>query len=205
MSASFESGTSVSYTFKEQYELIRNSSTLSSSIYSDTTLRGEDVSLSFRTNQSPALLLYVSSYYREYLALLINKHGEGTQGFYFETVFFKFTFYQLHLFCVSLLYLIFLKLFNTFTFFIYRLCSSHSSILHLQYSFPHILFLILVSYSFLLFSNFRDFESLQEFPLSILLIPCSAALSFLCLCSPCQPFVLFDLSSLVISVVFVFF
>uniref|UniRef100_A0A3Q3S276 Contactin-associated protein-like 4 n=1 Tax=Mastacembelus armatus TaxID=205130 RepID=A0A3Q3S276_9TELE len=76
VSASFRSGTSVSYTFKEPYELMRNSSALPSSIYSDMTLRGENVSLSFRTNQSPALLLYVSSYYREYLALLINKHDK---------------------------------------------------------------------------------------------------------------------------------
>lgn len=76
MSASFRSGTSVSYTFKEPYEFVRNSSALPSSIYSDMTLRGENVSLSFRTNQSPALLLYVSSYYREYVALLINKYGK---------------------------------------------------------------------------------------------------------------------------------
>ncbi|XP_047446581.1 contactin-associated protein-like 4 isoform X2 [Mugil cephalus] len=76
VSAIFKSGTSVSYTFKEPYELSRNSSALPSSIYSDMTLRGENVSLSFRTNQSPALLLYVSSYYREYLALLINKHDK---------------------------------------------------------------------------------------------------------------------------------
>ncbi|XP_062284692.1 contactin-associated protein-like 4 [Scomber scombrus] len=76
LSASFKSETSVSYTFKEPYELSRNSSALPSSIYSDMTLRGENISLSFRTNQSPALLLYVSSYYREYLALLINKHDK---------------------------------------------------------------------------------------------------------------------------------
>ncbi|KAM3604938.1 uncharacterized protein V6R79_018355 [Siganus canaliculatus] len=74
VSAGFKSGTSVRFTFKEPYELSRNSSALPSSIYSDMTLRGENVSLSFRTNQSPALLFYVSSYYREYLALLINKH-----------------------------------------------------------------------------------------------------------------------------------
>uniref|UniRef100_A0A665XF14 Contactin associated protein like 3 n=1 Tax=Echeneis naucrates TaxID=173247 RepID=A0A665XF14_ECHNA len=76
VSAIFKSDTSVSYTFKEPYEIIRNSSALPSSIYSDVTLRGENVSLSFRTNQSPALLLYISSYHREYLALLINKHDE---------------------------------------------------------------------------------------------------------------------------------
>uniref|UniRef100_A0A3B5N0G8 Contactin associated protein like 3 n=1 Tax=Xiphophorus couchianus TaxID=32473 RepID=A0A3B5N0G8_9TELE len=76
LSASFKPGTSVRYTFKEPYELTRNSSALPSSIYSDTTLRGENVSMSFRTAQSPALLLYVGSYYREYMAVLINKHGE---------------------------------------------------------------------------------------------------------------------------------
>ncbi|CAI5640491.1 unnamed protein product [Oreochromis niloticus] len=76
VSASFKPGTSVSYTFKEPYELSRNSSALPSSIYSEMTLRAENISLSFRTNQSPALLLYVSSYYREYLAVLISKHDK---------------------------------------------------------------------------------------------------------------------------------
>ncbi|XP_071402445.1 contactin-associated protein-like 4, partial [Centroberyx affinis] len=76
VSASFKSGTSVSYTFQESYELNRNSSALPSSIYSDMTLRAENVSLSFRTSQSPAMLLYISSYYREYLALLLTKHDK---------------------------------------------------------------------------------------------------------------------------------
>uniref|UniRef100_A0A8C3G697 Contactin associated protein like 3 n=1 Tax=Cyclopterus lumpus TaxID=8103 RepID=A0A8C3G697_CYCLU len=75
VSASFKPGTSVSYSFKELYELGRNSSARPSSIYSDVTLRAENVSLSFRTNQSPALLLYVGSYHRESLALLVNKLG----------------------------------------------------------------------------------------------------------------------------------
>uniref|UniRef100_A0A667X365 Contactin associated protein like 3 n=1 Tax=Myripristis murdjan TaxID=586833 RepID=A0A667X365_9TELE len=76
VSGSFKSGTSVSYTFKEPYELNRNSSTLPSSIYSDMTLRAENISLSFRTSQSPALLLYISSYYREYLAVLVNSEDK---------------------------------------------------------------------------------------------------------------------------------
>ncbi|KAM6984662.1 LOW QUALITY PROTEIN: contactin-associated protein-like 4 [Aplochiton taeniatus] len=75
VSAHFKPGTSVAYTFKEPYEMSRNSSTLPSSIYSDLTLRGEKISLSFRTSQAPALLLYVSSYHREYLAVLINRNG----------------------------------------------------------------------------------------------------------------------------------
>ncbi|AWP03634.1 putative contactin-associated protein-like 4 [Scophthalmus maximus] len=76
VSAAFKPATSVAYTFKGPYELARNSSAPPSSIYSDVTPRGENVSLSFSTSQSPALLLYVGSYYREYLALLVNKHDE---------------------------------------------------------------------------------------------------------------------------------
>ncbi|XP_059196818.1 contactin-associated protein-like 4 isoform X1 [Centropristis striata] len=76
VSASFISSTSIAYNLNEPYELSRNSSALPSSIYSDMTLRGENISLSFRTSQSPALLLYVNSFYREYLALLINSHDE---------------------------------------------------------------------------------------------------------------------------------
>uniref|UniRef100_A0A3P9QG08 Contactin-associated protein-like 4 n=1 Tax=Poecilia reticulata TaxID=8081 RepID=A0A3P9QG08_POERE len=76
VSGSFEPTTSITYIVKEPYEASKNSSSLHSSIYSDITLRGDDVSLSFRTSQSPAPLLYVSSFYRQYLILLINKHGE---------------------------------------------------------------------------------------------------------------------------------
>ncbi|KAK3521327.1 hypothetical protein QTP70_003170 [Hemibagrus guttatus] len=76
VSAFFRPGTSVVYTFKEPYELNRNSSTMSSSIYSDLTLKEENISLSFRTSQAPAVLLYASSYYREFLAIFLNKNGQ---------------------------------------------------------------------------------------------------------------------------------
>uniref|UniRef100_A0A3B5MXX6 Uncharacterized protein n=1 Tax=Xiphophorus couchianus TaxID=32473 RepID=A0A3B5MXX6_9TELE len=79
VSADFKSGTSISYAFKEPDELSRNSSDLPSSIYSDPLPRGENVSLSFRTTQSPALLLHVSNHFNEYLALLINRHGKGQE------------------------------------------------------------------------------------------------------------------------------
>lgn len=76
MAANFESSTSIRYNLKEPSELGLNHSVSPFSIYSDVTLRGENISLSFRTSQSPALLLYVNSYFREYLALLINDYGE---------------------------------------------------------------------------------------------------------------------------------
>ncbi|XP_071335931.1 contactin-associated protein-like 4 [Trachinotus anak] len=78
VSANLKSGTSISYTFKEQVvnEPNRSSSALPSPLYSDMSLRAENISLSFRTGQSPALLLYISSHHREYLALLLNKHDK---------------------------------------------------------------------------------------------------------------------------------
>lgn len=77
VSASFKSTTSVAYILNGPHEANRNSSAWPSSIYSDMALRGENISLGFRTSQSPALLLYVDSLYREYLALLINSHGDN--------------------------------------------------------------------------------------------------------------------------------
>ncbi|KAM3619666.1 uncharacterized protein V6R79_011561 [Siganus canaliculatus] len=76
VSASFKWTTSVRYRFKEPHELSRNGSVSPSSVYSNMMLRGENISLSFRTSQSPALLLYVGSFYREYLAVLVNEHDE---------------------------------------------------------------------------------------------------------------------------------
>ncbi|MBN3295402.1 CNTP5 protein, partial [Amia calva] len=75
VAAYFKSSTSVMYTFKEPYELHKNASAQSSSIYSDLTLHGENIAFSFRTSQTPALLFYVNSYYKEYLAVLLNRNG----------------------------------------------------------------------------------------------------------------------------------
>uniref|UniRef100_A0A668T6J8 Contactin associated protein like 3 n=1 Tax=Oreochromis aureus TaxID=47969 RepID=A0A668T6J8_OREAU len=92
VSASFKSETSVTYAFKEQMvnELNRSSSASSSfpsSIYSDITLKAENVSLSFRTSQSPALLLYVSSYHREYFAVLLILTNYLSVGVYLKAHF----------------------------------------------------------------------------------------------------------------------
>ncbi|KAJ8380943.1 hypothetical protein SKAU_G00017210 [Synaphobranchus kaupii] len=69
VSGYFKSGTSVTYYLKE---FNKNASTQSASMMN---LRGESVGFSFRTTQSPALLLYVSSYHREYIAAILNRHG----------------------------------------------------------------------------------------------------------------------------------
>ncbi|CAG6016460.1 unnamed protein product [Menidia menidia] len=75
VSVSFKPETTISYTFLEQTENEgnRSSNAPPASTSSDTTLTAENISLSFRTGQSPALLLYVGSSREEYLALLLNK------------------------------------------------------------------------------------------------------------------------------------
>uniref|UniRef100_A0A3Q1AZ66 Contactin associated protein like 3 n=1 Tax=Amphiprion ocellaris TaxID=80972 RepID=A0A3Q1AZ66_AMPOC len=62
VSASFKPGTSVS--FKDL------------NVWPSSSLRAENICLSFRTSQSPALLLYISSDHRESLALLLNKQDK---------------------------------------------------------------------------------------------------------------------------------
>lgn len=70
----------MSYSVQDPLDFSRNSSLVPSFIQSDVSLRGEDVSLSFRTFQSPTVLLYVSSFYRGFLALLLND-GEEQSAF----------------------------------------------------------------------------------------------------------------------------
>uniref|UniRef100_A0A3P8SKM3 Contactin associated protein like 3 n=1 Tax=Amphiprion percula TaxID=161767 RepID=A0A3P8SKM3_AMPPE len=67
VSASFKPGTSVS--FKDL------------NVWPSSSLRAENIWLSFRTSQSPALLLYISSDHRESLALLLNKQEEKLLDF----------------------------------------------------------------------------------------------------------------------------
>ncbi|KAK7881370.1 hypothetical protein WMY93_029779 [Mugilogobius chulae] len=77
VSASFKSSTSINYSFQGSKEKTHNHSTRAhASVVSDLSFRAENVSLSFRTIQTPALLLLISSYYGEYLTLLLNKQGK---------------------------------------------------------------------------------------------------------------------------------
>ncbi|KAG7280774.1 hypothetical protein CRUP_037704 [Coryphaenoides rupestris] len=78
LSASFTSSTAVHYDLRDRREQgTRDQSSLPSSARhpdEEVTLSGEEVSLSFRTSQRPALLLLVSSsHHQEYLALLISQ------------------------------------------------------------------------------------------------------------------------------------
>ncbi|XP_023597699.1 contactin-associated protein-like 4 [Trichechus manatus latirostris] len=75
ISAYFGSGSSVIYNFQENYSLSKNSSSHAASFHGDMKLSREMIKFSFRTTRTPSLLLYVSSFYNEYLSVIIAKNG----------------------------------------------------------------------------------------------------------------------------------
>lgn len=74
ISAFFGVGASVTYNFQENDPLNKNSSSHASSFYADVISR-ETITFNFRTTQTPSLLLYASSFYKEYLSVIIAKNG----------------------------------------------------------------------------------------------------------------------------------
>uniref|UniRef100_A0A674HSA9 Contactin associated protein family member 5 n=1 Tax=Taeniopygia guttata TaxID=59729 RepID=A0A674HSA9_TAEGU len=75
VSALFEAGTSVTYTFQEPYPVTKNASTSSSAIYVDAVMSKENIAFSFLTAHTPSLLLYINTYFHEYLAVILSKNG----------------------------------------------------------------------------------------------------------------------------------
>lgn len=75
VSALFEAGTSVTYTFQEPYPVTKNASTSSSAIYVDAVVSKENIAFSFLTAHTPSLLLYINTYFHEYLAVILSKNG----------------------------------------------------------------------------------------------------------------------------------
>nr|XP_006124808.1 contactin-associated protein-like 5 [Pelodiscus sinensis] len=75
VSAVFEAGTSVTYIFQEPYPVTKNASVSSSGIYADATMSKENIVLSFLTARAPSLLLYVDTYFHDYLAVILSKNG----------------------------------------------------------------------------------------------------------------------------------
>ncbi|XP_054566963.1 contactin-associated protein-like 4 isoform X4 [Eptesicus fuscus] len=75
IAAYFGSGSSVVYHFQENYPLSKNASSHAASFHGDLKLRREMIKFSFRTTRTPSSLLYVSSFYKEYLSVIIAKNG----------------------------------------------------------------------------------------------------------------------------------
>ncbi|XP_029461074.1 contactin-associated protein-like 5 [Rhinatrema bivittatum] len=75
VSAMFEAGASITYLFQEPYPVTKNLTAASSAIYADTVLPKESISFSFLTAQAPSLLLYIDSFYQDYMAVVLSKNG----------------------------------------------------------------------------------------------------------------------------------
>ncbi|XP_047550632.1 contactin-associated protein-like 3 [Lutra lutra] len=77
ISAYFGTGSSVIYDFQEHsnYTTSKNSSSFAALLHEGLTLAGEVATLSFRTTGRPSLLLYVSSFYEEYLSVILAPNG----------------------------------------------------------------------------------------------------------------------------------
>ena len=77
ISAYFGAGSSVIYDFQHYNDTFsKNSSSFVALFHEDLTLTGEMATLSFRTTGMPSLLLYVSSFYEEYLSVILAPNGE---------------------------------------------------------------------------------------------------------------------------------
>ncbi|XP_036395954.1 contactin-associated protein-like 5 [Megalops cyprinoides] len=75
VSVSFESGSSVTYTFREPFSVIGNKSIQSSSIYAEKSKSRENIAFSFLTTHAPAMLLTVKTYYQQYMAIILTHNG----------------------------------------------------------------------------------------------------------------------------------
>ncbi|XP_029442285.1 contactin-associated protein-like 4 [Rhinatrema bivittatum] len=76
VSAHFGAGASVLYSFQDNYAIAKNaSSSHPSSFYADTMITREVITFSFRTTQTPSQLLFVNSFYMEYLSVILSKNG----------------------------------------------------------------------------------------------------------------------------------
>ncbi|XP_030626430.1 contactin-associated protein-like 5 [Chanos chanos] len=75
VSVSFESGSSVTYTFQEPFSVMRNTSRQTSAIYAQSSKSRENIAFSFFTTHAPAMLLTVSTYHQQYMAVILAQNG----------------------------------------------------------------------------------------------------------------------------------
>lgn len=97
---------SVTYTFQEPFSVMQNRSSQASSVSTESSSRArEDVAFSFATSQRPAMLLTVSTFSQQYIAVILAKNGTRPPPFALCFFFFLFWFHttakQLCLLCFT--------------------------------------------------------------------------------------------------------
>lgn len=76
VSVSFDMESSVTYTFQEPFSVMQNRSSQASSVSTESSSRArEDVAFSFATSQRPAMLLTVSTFSQQYIAVILARNG----------------------------------------------------------------------------------------------------------------------------------
>ncbi|XP_069580049.1 contactin-associated protein-like 5 isoform X1 [Brachyistius frenatus] len=86
VSVSFDRESSVTFTFQEPFSVMQNRSSQTSSVSRGSSSRArEDVSFSFITSQSPAMLLSVSTFSQQYIAVILARNGSLQIWYHLQT------------------------------------------------------------------------------------------------------------------------
>ncbi|XP_068428009.1 contactin-associated protein-like 5 [Clinocottus analis] len=86
VSVSFDTESSVTYTFQEPFSVMQNRRSQASSVSAESSSRArEDVAFSFVTSQRPAMLLTVSTFSQQYIAVILAKNGSLQIWYHLQT------------------------------------------------------------------------------------------------------------------------
>uniref|UniRef100_A0A8C2ZWY4 Contactin associated protein family member 5 n=1 Tax=Cyclopterus lumpus TaxID=8103 RepID=A0A8C2ZWY4_CYCLU len=88
VSVSFDTESSVTYTFQEPFSVMQNRRSQASSVSaerSSSSRAREDVAFSFVTSQRPAMLLAVSTFSQQYIAVILAKNGSLQIWYHLQT------------------------------------------------------------------------------------------------------------------------
>uniref|UniRef100_A0A672GZA0 Contactin associated protein-like 5a n=1 Tax=Salarias fasciatus TaxID=181472 RepID=A0A672GZA0_SALFA len=86
VSVSFDRESSVTFTFQEPFSVMQNRSSQASSVSRESSSRArEDVAFSFITSQSPAMLLSVSTFSQQYIAVILARNGTLQIWYHLQT------------------------------------------------------------------------------------------------------------------------
>ncbi|MBN3311598.1 CNTP5 protein, partial [Atractosteus spatula] len=75
VSVFFEAGSSVTYMFQEPFSVVQNKSGQSSAVYAEISKSRENIAFSFLTTRTPAMLFTISTYYQQYMAIILAQNG----------------------------------------------------------------------------------------------------------------------------------
>ncbi|XP_056890144.1 contactin-associated protein-like 5 [Takifugu flavidus] len=86
VSVSFDTESSVTYTFQEPFSVMQNRSSQASSVSTESSSRArEDVAFSFVTSQRPAMLMTVSTFSQQHIAVILAMNGSLQIWYHLQT------------------------------------------------------------------------------------------------------------------------